>query len=253
MKKIKNGDLARNLGFVTLLLGGSLVGCNNNTYTVGVVPPPIHIIPLPHPTICPAMEYGDCGGPPIRVYPPIIVSTGSSGGVISSSGSTGGSLGSTGSAGGSSGSTGGSTGVSAGGSSGSVSSSASVDGDIKDVDLQRADAQEQDLNARATSVAAQFQMSLTSAVQLTELSDQITEMTNSGQQMTDEDRAAVTNAALEIAGITNDDITTATAQSLSGNASAVNDLLTKAALNMGMSSVTVLRDQLLPAVGVNLN
>jgi hypothetical protein len=189
-------------------------------------------------------------------------SSGSTGSVSGSSGSTGsvsGSSGSTGSVSGSSGSTGSvsssgssssSGSVSTGGSSGAV---ASEGGEIKDVDLQRVQQQLASLQSRAEAVASQFQMSVTSAVQLTQLSDRMSTLTTNGQQMTDTDRAALTEAALNVAGITMEDATAATTSMIqTGNQNAANDLLAKAAANLGMTSTATLRDQILPALGINL-
>jgi hypothetical protein len=175
--------------------------------------------------------------------------SGSTGG--STSGSTGGST--SGSTGGTTGSTGtsGSTGVSGstGGSTGAVASIGSM---THDVDLQRVQQQHADLMVRAQSVAAQFQMSVTSAVQLTQLSDRMNTLTTNGQQMTDADRAALSEAALNVAGISMDDANAAAANAIKGDKTAVNALIEKAAANLGMSSSATLRTQIMPALGINI-
>jgi hypothetical protein len=183
--------------------------------------------------------------------------TGSTGGYTGSTGgytgSTGGYTGSTGGYTGSTGSTSTSTG-SYSGSTGSTGSTGgySVDGSVKDVDLQRAQQQIADIQSRAQAVASQFQMSVSSAVQLTQLSDRMNTLSSNGLQMTDEDRAALSEAALNVAGISMDDAKNAATNAIKGDKTAVNSLIEKAAANLGMSSSATLRTQILPSLGINL-
>jgi hypothetical protein len=123
-------------------------------------------------------------------------------------------------------------------------------GDTKDVDLQRADLQGQKMDTRANAIAEQFGMSFESAQQLAVLADRVSTLTSNGT-VSQEDEQAVIQSALDIAGLSQDDVTTAIAQSLQGNETAVNDLMEKAAQNLGMSSTATLRDQLLPALGIS--
>ena len=134
---------------------------------------------------------------------------------------------------------------------GGTDSGSSVGNPSKDVDLQRADLQQQNLNDRAQVLTSQIQMSFGSAVQLVQLSDRVQQMSAQGQ-MTDEDRDAVTGSALEIAGISSDEMNNAIARQLNGDTTATDALLEKAAVNLGMSSASALRDQLLPALGVDI-
>ena len=109
------------------------------------------------------------------------------------------------------------------------------------------------LEDRALAVSQQFQMSLESARQLTQLSDRMNALTANGQQMTDEDRAALSDAALSVAGITGDDANAAAAAMVkSGDKTVANSLVEKAASNLGMASSAALRDQILPSLGINL-
>jgi hypothetical protein len=126
-------------------------------------------------------------------------------------------------------------------------------GQNKDVDLVRAQVESQDLQSRAIAVSAQYGMSITGAAQLTQLSDRMQTLTVNGQQMTDEDRAALTEAAFEVAGVSGDDVNAAAATMIkTGDKTAVNDLLEKAATNLGMNSPAMLRDQILPSLGINI-
>ena len=77
-------------------------------------------------------------------------------------------------------------------------------------------------------------------------------LTSSGQ-ITEEDREAITHAALNVAGLSTDDVNAAIARMIKdGDKSAIDDLVNKAATNLGMPSSAGLRDQLLPALGINL-
>jgi hypothetical protein len=182
-----------------------------------------------------------------------------SGGVVYSGGSSGssgtvysgGSSGSSGTitSGGSSGTVG-SSGSS--GTSGSDGSSDSLANATRDTDLQQANLEQTDVTTRAQSVSQQFQMNYSAAVQLTELADKVQTMTKSGS-MTSEDRQAITESALGVAGISSDDMNSAIASMIKdGNSDAVNTLMDKAATNLGMPSSAALRDQILPALGINV-
>lgn len=142
------------------------------------------------------------------------------------------------------------------GSSGSSGCDASgcnsLSGRTRDVDLQRANYEQQALNARAQVVADKFQMNFDSAIQLTQLSDKIQVMKKQGQ-MTTADRDALTQSAFGIAGVTPDEVNNALSQSIAGDDRATDELLDKAATNLGMPSGAALRDQLLPAMGVKTN
>jgi hypothetical protein len=127
----------------------------------------------------------------------------------------------------------------------------SVDGSTRDTDLQQADLQQADVATRAQSVAAQFQMNYTAAVQLTQLADKVQAMTQTGT-MTSEDREAITESALGVAGIGTDDVNTAIAATINGDTTAINALMDKAATNLGMPSSAGLRDQILPALGITI-
>jgi hypothetical protein len=132
-------------------------------------------------------------------------------------------------------------------------SSNSVGGsDTKDVDLQRADLQTARLDDRAKSMASQYSMSVDSARQLVQLSDKFQAIKNSSGGLSDEARADLTEAALGIAGIDADQVNAAVASYIKGDPSAVRDLISKGASNLGMSSDQMLRDQILPSLGINL-
>ena len=167
-------------------------------------------------------------------------SGGSSGGVVTSGGSNGGS---NGGSGGFSGSGGGSN----GGSNGS-----SFDTDTKDVDLQRADLQGQNLDSEAQSISGQFGMTFESARQLAQLADKMSALSASGA-VSEEARDDIAQAALAVGGISTDDVNSAIASMVkNGDQTAVQALMDKAAANLGMTSSAGLRDQLLPSLGINL-
>ena len=116
----------------------------------------------------------------------------------------------------------------------------------------RADVQMAAIEGRAQAFASQFQMDVGAARQLTQLADRMQSLTAQGQ-MTDEDRDALSQAALGVAGISGDDVAKAYARMLNSNdQSAVDDLMTKAATNLGMPSTAGLRDQILPSLGIKL-
>jgi flagellar biosynthesis/type III secretory pathway protein FliH len=124
-----------------------------------------------------------------------------------------------------------------------------VAGGTKDVDLQRAVIQEQNLADRAEKIANQFHMSLESATQLTHLTQKMQKMAMSGQ-MTLKDRQELTKNALNIAGLTPDEVNQALSQALKGDRRPAEDLIEKVAHNLGMDSSTDLRDKLLPNFGI---
>jgi hypothetical protein len=124
-------------------------------------------------------------------------------------------------------------------------------GSSKDTDLQKADVQKMNVTARAEGIANRFQMSLQASVQLVQLSDRVKLMGAQGA-MSASDRAAVTNAGLAIAGVTPAQVNQAIQKGLNGDDSAAEAVLSKAAQNLGMPSAANLRDQLLPALGVQI-
>lgn len=127
----------------------------------------------------------------------------------------------------------------------------SVGGDTKDVNLQRAQLEGVDLDSRATDVANEFNMNLDNAKQFVALADRVQAMTAAGK-MTEADRDAVTASALSIAQINKDDVNNAiTSMVRDGNQDAINQLMDKAATNLGMPSSASLRDRLLPALGIH--
>ena len=107
------------------------------------------------------------------------------------------------------------------------------------------------MNSRAQDLASQFSMSFESALQLSQLADRMNAMSSAGA-LTDDDRTAIADAALSVAGITNEQVTTAYSNFIKGDQTAVNGLLTQAAVNLGMPSSAGLRDQILPSLGINL-
>lgn len=130
---------------------------------------------------------------------------------------------------------------------------ASVDAQTKDVDLQRASLQQADLDNRALSLANQYQMNVESARQLTQLADQMQQLSSQGSGLSDEDRSALAGSALEVAGIQGEDVNTAIATMIkTGDQSAVNELISRAATHLGMSSPDALRRQILPSLGIQL-
>jgi len=120
----------------------------------------------------------------------------------------------------------------------------------KDVDLQRAELQDQKLDGEAQALQDKFQMSAESAHQLAVLADKVQEASSSGT-ITDEARDEIARAALHVAGLTTDDVNDALAKMVQdGDQQAIDDLMDKAASNLGMPSSAGLRDQLLPALGI---
>jgi len=143
--------------------------------------------------------------------------------------------------------------IAGGGCSGPIRgpvNASSVDTDTKDVDLQRAEIQDQNMNNRAQAIADKFSMDFGSAHQLAVLADRVQTLNAQGAVSADDEQGVI-QAAMGIAGLSQDEINSAIAQSLQGNESATNSLMEKAAQNLGMSSTATLRDQLLPALGIN--
>ena len=128
-----------------------------------------------------------------------------------------------------------------------------MNSDSKDVDLQRAKLQEIDLKNRAEIVAGQFQMSLEGALQLTQLADTM-QLLSAQNKFTGEDQIAISQAALSVAGISQEEFRTAMADFFQRqNKRAFDPLIEKGAKNLGMPSSVSLRDQILPSLGLNLN
>ena len=94
-------------------------------------------------------------------------------------------------------------------------------------------------------------MNIEAARQLTQIADKMSMLTNQAGGMTDDDRASLTEAALGVAGISNDQVTKAYTAYFNGDKSAVNNLIGQAAANTGASE-TDLRSQILPSLGINL-
>jgi len=127
----------------------------------------------------------------------------------------------------------------------------SVDTDTKDVDLQRAELQGQNMDSQAQSISGQFGMSFESARQLAQLADKMSTLSASGA-VSEEAREEIAHAALAVAGISTDDVNSAVASMIKdGDQKAVAALMDKAAANLGMTSSAGLRDQLLPTLGIN--
>jgi len=124
--------------------------------------------------------------------------------------------------------------------------------DTHDTDLQRAEAQEQNLADRAQGISSQYQMDYDKALELTKLADKVQAMTVQGQ-MTEDDRDAVVASAMGAAGVTEEEVNAAVASvAQNGNQKAINALMEKAAKNLGMPSSAGLRDQILPSLGIQL-
>ena len=121
--------------------------------------------------------------------------------------------------------------------------------ETKDVDLQRASLQSDGLSEAAAAVSAHFQMDFEHAQALVTLADRIKQSST----LTAEDQSAVLSAAFSIAGITQAEVGQAVAEKMKGNASTADQLIEKAAHNLGMPTSKVLRDQILPILGVHLN
>ena len=123
--------------------------------------------------------------------------------------------------------------------------------ETKDTELQQAQVQQTSYLQRAANVSAHYQMSFTSAAQLTALADKINAAT--AQQLTAADLQAVSNAILKIAGLSSDQVTQAVSASAGGSDTLANSLVTQVAQNLGMPSDAMLRDEILPSLGVTLS
>jgi hypothetical protein len=127
----------------------------------------------------------------------------------------------------------------------------SVGGGTADIQQQQAAIAQQDQASRAQNFADSFQMNYNKALQLTQLSDQVKAMSANGQ-MTDEDRAAVTDQALGVAQISSAEVNAAAADAIkNGDTSSIDALVDKAATNLGMPNDQSLKDKLLPALGLS--
>jgi hypothetical protein len=172
-------------------------------------------------------------------------SSGTSGGYISGGTTSGGTTsGGTISGGTTSGGT-----TSSGSTSSGTSSGTGIDQETTDVNLQRGEAKGATLDAKAQAMATQFQMSFEGARQLTQLADKMQLLQQSGQ-LTADDRAALARSALAVAGIEESEVTDAIAKAANGDKNAVEVVMAKAATNLGMPSTAMLRDQILPSLGV---
>ncbi len=130
---------------------------------------------------------------------------------------------------------------------------ASVNSQTKDVDLQRAQLQQAQIEDGAQMLASQFGMNVEAARSLTLISDRMAQLDSQGNGITDEDRAALAGAALEVAGIQADETNAAIASMIkTGDRGAVDALVARAATNLGMPSPDALRDQILPSLGIVL-
>lgn len=121
----------------------------------------------------------------------------------------------------------------------------------KDVDLQNADVQKQDLTTKAQALASQYSMDFGAAMQLSQLADKFNRLSISGK-MTDEDRAAIIDNSLGVAGISTADVNQAIKDGVNGDKQAIDKLLEQGAKNLGMPSSAGLRDQILPQLGIKI-
>ena len=233
MKTVSNFGL---ILLAALAMGVIGSGCSSHQpSTVVVVPPSSGGFPPSSggypPYVPPCSSGGDSCG----------CSTGSSG-VCSSGGVPIGSGGSTGSSNGSL--------VIVSSTGGSVANS--LESGTKDVDLQQAEIEQQQVEGRAQALASEFSMNIDAARQLTQISDKMAVLQAQANGMSDDDRAALAGAALNVAGISGDDVNQAYAAYVNGDHAAVNNLVIRAANNLGMPSDAGLREQLLPSLGINL-
>ncbi len=129
----------------------------------------------------------------------------------------------------------------------------SVGGQTHDVDLQQAQIANQQLEQAAQALASQYQMNTEKARQLAQLASRVSQLTQNGNSMTADDRESIANAALGVAHITAEEITDTLGKvARDGNQKAIDDLMVKAATNLGMPDATGLRDSLLPSLGISL-
>lgn len=141
-----------------------------------------------------------------------------------------------------------------GGSSGSGGDTSGCDasgcnsfgtGGSKNTALRAGQLNQAQIAAKAAAVSAQFDMSLDSATRLTQLANQVVAMKQQGQ-MTQADKDAVIQNTFGIAGVTSDEVNNAVAKSQAGDDSALNDVMDKAAVGLGMPSGATMRDKILP-------
>jgi len=122
----------------------------------------------------------------------------------------------------------------------------------KDVELARSRQKNALLEDRSQQFAQAYQMNLESARQLVQLSDQMSALESQGK-LTDDDRIALADSALAVAGISGEEVSQAMAKMMKDqDKAAVNALVEKAAVNLGMTSSAGLRDQILPALGLDI-
>ena len=122
----------------------------------------------------------------------------------------------------------------------------------KDVELQKSDLDSANVEAQVQTIANQYQMKADAARQLVTLANQFQAATAQGS-MTAEDREAIVNGAMAVAGISADEVNAAVTKKAQNNDdSGIADLMNKAATNLGMPSSAGLRDQLLPALGIQI-
>ena len=138
-------------------------------------------------------------------------------------------------------------------SNGSSGIASSLGSGTKDTGLEQAQFQQALMGAKAQGLVNRFSMSFSSAIQIAQLANRIQAISALGNgQLTAADRQAVTQSALNIVGITSDQVNAAVTQAQQGDSTAAEALLDTAAKNLGMSSSASLRDQLLPALGITL-
>lgn len=126
----------------------------------------------------------------------------------------------------------------------------SIGGQTKDIDLQQSQADAAQQAQRAQRFANEFQMDYGKALELTRLADQVQGLSNSAK-MTDEDRQAISEKALAVAGISKDEVNQTIVRVVQdGDQTAVDNLMNKAASQLGMPSSAGLRDKILPALGI---
>ena len=107
---------------------------------------------------------------------------------------------------------------------------ASLNAQSKDVDLQRAQLQQAQIEDRAQTLASEFGMNVEAARSLTLISDKMSQLDSQGNGITDEDRGALAGAALEVAGIQAEETNTAIASMIqTGDRGAVDALVARAA------------------------
>jgi hypothetical protein len=116
----------------------------------------------------------------------------------------------------------------------------------------KANLESANFDENANQLATTYSLNIDAARQLVQLSDKMSQLQNKQGGLTAEDQAAITGAALGVAGIRTDEVNAATAQAIQNkDMTAVNALLAKGAANTG-TTVTILRDQILPSLGLNL-